>query len=174
MIKPLIDTLSFILRHPIAGRTRVRSLMRYADWQIRSRRMSEVVVPWIGDTRLVARSGMSGATGNIYCGLHEYAEMAFTLHMLRPGDLFCDAGANIGSYSVLASGSSARPRSPSKRRRRPPGIFAATSMPTPSVTWSRSMRCSSVRLSDRPISRAETTARTGSPTKPSGGPGRSR
>ena len=104
MIKPLIDTLSFILRHPIAGRTPVRSLMRYADWQIRSRRMSEVVVPWVGDTRLVARSGMSGATGNIYCGLHEYAEMAFTLHMLRPGDLFCDAGANIGSYSVLASG----------------------------------------------------------------------
>ena len=104
MFKPVFRTLSFILRHPIAGRAPVRSVMRYVGWQLRSRRMSEVVVPWLGDTRLVARSGMSGATGNIYCGLHEYAEMAFTLHMLRAGTLFCDTGANIGSYTLLASG----------------------------------------------------------------------
>lgn len=30
--------------------------------------------------------------------------MAFLLHLLRPGDLFVDAGANIGAYSILASG----------------------------------------------------------------------
>jgi Met-10+ like-protein len=47
---------------------------------------------------------MHGATGNIYCGLHEFAEMAFTLHLLRPGDLFADIGANVGSYTVLAAG----------------------------------------------------------------------
>lgn len=29
--------------------------------------------------------------------------MAFLLHFLRPGDLFVDVGANIGSYTVLAS-----------------------------------------------------------------------
>lgn len=46
---------------------------------------------------------MTGATGNIYVGLHEFAEMAFLLHLLRPGDLFVDVGANIGSYSILAS-----------------------------------------------------------------------
>jgi FkbM family methyltransferase len=28
--------------------------------------------------------------------------MAFLLHFLRPGDLFADVGANVGSYSVLA------------------------------------------------------------------------
>jgi FkbM family methyltransferase len=104
MFKPLADTLSFILRHPISGRTPLRSLLRWANWQVRSRTTDEVPVPWIGDTRLIVRAGMSGATGNIYCGLHEYPEMAFALHMLRPGDLFCDAGANIGSYTVLASG----------------------------------------------------------------------
>lgn len=104
MLKPLVDTLSFVLRHPISGRTPVRSVLRWAGWQLRSRMAAEVVVPWIGETRLVARSGMSGATGNIYCGLHEFPEMAFILHMLRPGDLFCDAGANVGSYTVLASG----------------------------------------------------------------------
>jgi FkbM family methyltransferase len=46
---------------------------------------------------------MTGATGNIYCGLHEFVEMAFLLHLLRPGDLFLDVGANVGSYTVLAS-----------------------------------------------------------------------
>jgi FkbM family methyltransferase len=47
---------------------------------------------------------MHGATGNIYCGLHEFEEMAFVLHFLRDSDLFVDVGANIGSYTILASG----------------------------------------------------------------------
>ena len=47
---------------------------------------------------------MTGATGNIYCGLHEYEDMAFVLHVLRPGDTFVDVGANIGSYTILATG----------------------------------------------------------------------
>jgi FkbM family methyltransferase len=47
---------------------------------------------------------MTGATGNIYAGLHEFADMMFPLHFLREGDLFLDIGANIGSYTVLASG----------------------------------------------------------------------
>jgi FkbM family methyltransferase len=46
---------------------------------------------------------MTGATGNVYCGLHEFVEMAFLLHLLRPEDLFLDIGANIGSYTILAS-----------------------------------------------------------------------
>ena len=46
---------------------------------------------------------MTGATGNIYAGLHEFNDMAFCLHLLRSGDLFVDVGANIGSYTVLAS-----------------------------------------------------------------------
>jgi len=48
-------------------------------------------------------SGMTGATGNLYVGLHEFEEMAFLLHFLRRGDLFADVGANVGSYTVLAA-----------------------------------------------------------------------
>lgn len=59
--------------------------------------------PWIAGSKLVARNGMTGATGNIYCGLHEFVDMGFLLHLLRPGDLFVDVGANVGSYTVLAS-----------------------------------------------------------------------
>ena len=47
---------------------------------------------------------MTGVTGNIYAGLHEFADMAFVLHFLRAGDLFADVGANVGSYTILASG----------------------------------------------------------------------
>ena len=42
-------------------------------------------------------------TGNIYCGLHEFEDMAFLLHVLKQGDLFVDIGANAGAYTVLAS-----------------------------------------------------------------------
>lgn len=47
---------------------------------------------------------MTGATMNIYCGLHEFYDMAFLLNFLRPEDAFVDIGANVGTYSILASG----------------------------------------------------------------------
>lgn len=62
-----------------------------------------MIFDWIEGSKLAVRNGMTGATGNIYCGLHEFVDMAFLLHLLRPGDLFVDVGANIGSYTVLAS-----------------------------------------------------------------------
>lgn len=76
---------------------------RLIRWQIQSRFSEEVVVPWIEGSRLAVHRGMTGATGNIYAGLHEFADMAFLLHFLRRGDIFADVGANIGSYSILAS-----------------------------------------------------------------------
>jgi FkbM family methyltransferase len=100
----MLKTVKFILSHPLNRGRPLSTLARYAFWQIRSRLQDEVVVDWIEGTKLVARKGMTGATGNIYCGLHEYADMSFVLHLLRPGDLFVDVGANIGSYTVLASG----------------------------------------------------------------------
>jgi FkbM family methyltransferase len=62
------------------------------------------MLPFVGGTRLAVERGMTGATGNWYCGLWEADEMGFLLHFLRPGDLFLDVGANVGSHTVLASG----------------------------------------------------------------------
>jgi FkbM family methyltransferase len=64
----------------------------------------EVGYKWIGGQHLAIRRGMTGATGNLYVGLHEFADMMLLLHFLREGDLFLDIGANVGSYTVLASG----------------------------------------------------------------------
>lgn len=96
--------LRYAMAHPIGQRQRLRTLGRIARWQLRSRFDSEAMVcDWIGGSKLLAQHGMTGATGNLYFGLHEFADMAFILHLLRPGDLFVDVGANIGSYSVLAA-----------------------------------------------------------------------
>jgi FkbM family methyltransferase len=62
-----------------------------------------VIFDWIDGAKLAVRRGMTGATGNIYSGLHEYVDMRFVLDTLKPGDLFVDIGANVGSYTVLAS-----------------------------------------------------------------------
>jgi FkbM family methyltransferase len=94
----------FIASHPLTRDRKLAGFTRFARWQLKSRLHSEVVVPWIGGTCLAVRRGMHGATGNIYCGLHEFAEMSFVLHLLRADDLFADIGANVGSYTVLAAG----------------------------------------------------------------------
>jgi FkbM family methyltransferase len=78
---------------------------RWARWQVASRLApGPILVPFVGNTRLVAHPGETGITGNIYYGLAEYEDMAFTLHLLRSGDQFIDVGANAGTYTVLASG----------------------------------------------------------------------
>lgn len=63
-----------------------------------------MILPFVNGTRFYARKGWTGVTGNIYCGLHEFTDMGFVLHFLRQGDLFVDIGANMGSYTILASG----------------------------------------------------------------------
>jgi FkbM family methyltransferase len=100
------QTLDYVLRgHPLSSRKKTASLRRWLQWQLGSRILpGSVAFPFVGSTRLLVHPGLTGATGNIYCGLHEFEEMAFLLHLLGERDLFVDVGANIGSYTVLASG----------------------------------------------------------------------
>lgn len=103
MLSDISRSLKFIARHPISSRKPLAAFARYAWWQMQSRLKHEIVFDWIGGSKLIVRNGMTGATGNIYCGLHEFTDMAFVMHFLRPGDVFIDVGANVGSYTVLAS-----------------------------------------------------------------------
>jgi len=80
-------------------------LLRFLRWQIGSRLVpGAVAAPFVDDTRLLVLPGMTGATGSIYHGLHEFEDMGLVLHALRPGDLFVDIGSNVGSYTILAAG----------------------------------------------------------------------
>lgn len=100
----LYSTIRFITGHPLNKGRPIAAIGRFVKWQIRSRINDEITVDWVDGTKLVVKRGMTGATGNVYCGLREFADMAFVIHLLRPGDLFVDIGANVGSYTVLASG----------------------------------------------------------------------
>lgn len=103
--KDVAHTLRYIFGHPLNRKHPAATLGRVLRWQIGSRLMpGAVAVPFVDDTRLLVKRGMTGATGNVYCGLHEFEDMALVLHALRPGDVFVDAGANVGAYTVLAAG----------------------------------------------------------------------
>jgi FkbM family methyltransferase len=99
----LTETFKFILNHPLNRNGRLRALERYLRWQIGSRILpGPVVLKWVGGAKLMVRPGDTGITQNIYCGLQDFAEMAYLLHVLTPRDLFVDVGANVGAYTVLA------------------------------------------------------------------------
>ncbi len=101
----IIRTLRFIFNHPLNRAKRYQSLYLFLRWQIFSRIIKYPIIFDFGTKcKLIAKKGMAGATGNLYCGLHEFEDMSFLLHYLRESDLFIDVGANIGSYTVLSSG----------------------------------------------------------------------
>lgn len=99
------NLLKYVWNHPLNANGKLAALWRVLRWQIAARLMPGLIaLPYVSGTALFATRGMTGATGNWYCGLHEVNEMAFVLHLLRPEEHFVDVGANVGSYTVLAGG----------------------------------------------------------------------
>ncbi|MBU6435240.1 MAG: FkbM family methyltransferase [Nitrospirae bacterium] len=101
----ILTTLRYISAHPLNRTHRARALLGFVKWQLSSRLVcGPVAYSWIGDTRFLVSRGETGLTGNIYCGLHEFQDMAYVLHTVCREDLFVDVGANAGSYTLLACG----------------------------------------------------------------------
>ena len=99
-------TFSFIFSHPLGKKHPLKSLLRFIVWQLQtSLSPSKLIVKsFVGPVNFYAKKGLTGITGNIYTGLHEFGDMGFLLHFLRPRDVFFDVGANVGSYTLLATG----------------------------------------------------------------------
>jgi hypothetical protein len=96
-------TLYFIASHPLSKGRKIGNLARFFGWQALSRVWPHPLsFELVKGARMFAARGLHGATGNLYVGLHEAEEMGFVLHLLQAGDVFCDVGANVGSYTVLA------------------------------------------------------------------------
>jgi len=101
----IINSLGFILNHPLNKTKRLDAIYRYLKWQIGSRLASgSIVFEWVNGTRFLVKPGDTGLTGNIYTGLHEFPDMSLLLDFLREEDLFIDIGSNVGSYTILACG----------------------------------------------------------------------
>ncbi len=105
MLKSLKRTLGFIQQHPLAKRHLFIAYTKAMSWQIKAMFIKNpVALKFIDGTKFFAKRGLTGITGNIYTGLHEFEDMAFLLHFLRSEDVFFDVGANVGSYTILAAG----------------------------------------------------------------------
>jgi FkbM family methyltransferase len=102
----LLNTLKFVTNHPLNRNHKAQSICRFLKWQLGSRLLpGKVVYTWINGAKIIISSGETALTGNLYCGLYEFTDMAFLLHVLRKEDLFVDIGANVGSYTILACAS---------------------------------------------------------------------
>lgn len=100
----LIDILKYIYNHPFNSDNKISVILNFFKWQINCRlNPYPIVYPFTENSKFIVWKGLTGFTGNLYCGLHEYNDMGFLLHFLRPDDLFIDIGANVGAYTILAS-----------------------------------------------------------------------
>ncbi len=101
----LLSTLGYIANHPINREHKTAAMLRYFHWQIGSRFIGRpVMYEWLPGIRVILRQGEKGMTQNLYCGLHDFSDMAYVLHTMTPQDLFIDIGANSGAYTILACG----------------------------------------------------------------------
>jgi FkbM family methyltransferase len=102
MMMSLLNTVKFITTHPLNKGQQLNALIRFLKWQLSSKIFpSPIIYRWINGS-LIIYPGDTGLTGNLYCGLHEFADMAYLLHVTTAESLLIDIGANVGSYTVLA------------------------------------------------------------------------
>ena len=99
----LWNTLNFVLNHPLNKHNRVAAVSRFVAWQVAIRMLhARIIWEWVDGAKIIVGRGETGLTGNVYCGLHEFNEMAYLLHVVDEQDCFVDVGANAGSYTIVA------------------------------------------------------------------------
>lgn len=104
-VSKVYHTLRSVGNHPLKRNAKWRAMRDFAVAQVAVRMIpGDVCVPFPNGTRLLISPQMKGAAHFISPGLCEFDEMAFVIHFLRPDNLFADVGANVGAYTVLASG----------------------------------------------------------------------
>jgi hypothetical protein len=77
-----LNTFQFIVTHPLNSSRKLKSVWRFLPWQVGSRILpGPVAVDFVNGSRLLVKPGMTGATGSVYTGLHEFEDMAFVQRM---------------------------------------------------------------------------------------------
>jgi FkbM family methyltransferase len=94
---------SYIWTHPANERNRARALLRAVRFHARARLTHRRTLARLGDRSMVwADLHRTAASKVVYANPPDYQEMFVWRQLLRPGDLFIDVGANIGSYTIWA------------------------------------------------------------------------
>ena len=100
----MIKIIKDILSHPLNNNRKTFALIKFFYWQLISRVFKKSLIINLTDkSKLNIIRGRTSSTGMFYCGLFEFQDQSFLLHFLKENDLFVDAGANIGVYTILSS-----------------------------------------------------------------------
>jgi FkbM family methyltransferase len=98
-----LKTLRQVWHQPSNAGQRSRRVAQSLWFQYRSRVRHQSTVVRYGDhSKLCARLDGNTSKRGVYFTLPDPAEMSVWRHLLGPGDLFVDVGANVGLYSILA------------------------------------------------------------------------
>lgn len=98
------NVVKFVWDSPSNEGKRSRALLRAAAFQLRGRVLHKRTLARLGQKSLMwADLHRTGASRIVYSNPPDHHEMRIWQQVLRPGDLFVDVGANVGSYSVWAA-----------------------------------------------------------------------
>jgi FkbM family methyltransferase len=107
-IKDAWVVLRFVWNHPSNRGARPSAIARSLRFQVRGRLLGKPTIVPYGSTSKLEILPATGASALAYANPLELNEVNAWRRILTPGDLFVDAGANIGSFSVIAAEMGAR------------------------------------------------------------------
>lgn len=107
-IKRILYIFTSSITHPLIKKSRVLYffifLFRFINFHIkRKSKKSYLIIPWINDAKLILYKNDVPLLWNFYWGITEYPDMIFLAHCLKKNNFFIDCGANVGTYSIIAS-----------------------------------------------------------------------
>ena len=79
-------------------------MLRATGFQVRGRVLRKRTLARLGERSIIwADLHRTSASRVVYANPPDYSEMLAWRNALRPGDLFIDVGANVGSYAIWAA-----------------------------------------------------------------------
>jgi FkbM family methyltransferase len=103
LVRDVRNVVKFVWTHPANERRRARALLRAVVFQSRGRVLRRRTLARLGRQSSVwADLHRTAASKAVYANPPDHPEMLVWRQVLRPGDLFVDVGANVGSYTIWA------------------------------------------------------------------------
>ncbi len=103
-VKECVNIIVFIWIHPANKNKRVRQILKAIRFQLLARISNHRTQATVGSNgKIWVDLHRSSASKALYANPPDWPEMGVWQKTLKPGDLFIDVGANIGSYSILAA-----------------------------------------------------------------------
>jgi FkbM family methyltransferase len=103
------NVVRFIWQHPANRGKRLQALVRAARFQVEGRVLRRrALAPLGARSRIWVELHRTAGSKVLYANPPDYPEMLVWANTLKPGDLFVDIGANVGTYTIWAGELGAR------------------------------------------------------------------